>query len=476
MENFEFENKKKKKLRLGPLCLILCLICLVVGSIGGYFVRALFFQPALSQQSHVYDEIADIMENDFLDTTESDLTLEERMLTGMVGAIGDPHSSYLSTQQAQDLGTSINGSFQGIGITFIAVDGGALILDVYQNTPAQKAGLLSGDILTHVQGTSIAGYTSEKIKNIVQGESNTEVKLRLIRNGKVKEVTATRGSVETSVAYEIRSENQHKIGYIRLTTFGDSVASVIEDILKNMQSQGVDTLVIDLRDNGGGYLEAAKSLLDLFVPEGEVMFRVQPKKGDEMAYKATNHQKYTFKNHFLLVNSGSASASEVMTGALKEICGFIVVGTTTYGKGTAQTQRVLSENAVLKYTYAKWLTPNGSWVHGQGIEPDYEIKNKTLDDFHIVSVKDSYQYDQVDEHIAYMQEMLKELGYAVDRTDGYFSLQTEKALKNFEKTYGLTQDGIYDQNDATLLLSALSYHIYHEIEDVQYQKIIELLK
>lgn len=476
MDNFEFENKKKKKLKKGPLCLLLCILCLVIGSFGGYFIHDWFLTPSVSANQTIFDVVTNIIENDFLDTTESDVSLEERMLTGMITAIGDPHSAYLTTQEAQDLGTTINGAFEGIGITFSAVDAGALVLDVYQGTPAQNAGIQAGDILTHIQGTSIAGYTSDKIKSIVQGESGSEVTIQLLRNGKSMEVTATRGSVDISVAYEIREEDNQKVGYLRITTFGENIATLVESALKDMQSQNVETLVIDLRGNGGGYLDAAQSLLDLFIPEGETMFRVQPYQEDEVLYKATNHQKYQFENGFILVDGDSASASEVITAALKEVCDYQIVGTTTYGKGTVQTQAVISNNAVLKYTYAKWLTPQGNWVHGVGIEPDYEVTRLTLDDFHIASVEESYAYDQVDSHIAYMQEMLEELGYAVDRTDGYFSSQTKTALMAFEKDYGLTVDGIYEQNDATILLNVLAYHIYQEVEDTQYQKILELIQ
>lgn len=476
MDNFEFENRKRKKLKRGPICVLLSVICLIVGSCGGYFFHDFFQSATTTEVSNIYSQVAEIVESDFLDTTDSDTSLQERMLYGMIGALGDPHSSYMNIEQAQDLGTTINGSFKGIGITFSTVDAGALVLDVYQNTPAQKAGLLAGDVLTHVQGTSIAGYASDKIKSIVQGESGTDVKLRLIRNGKSMDFTVTRGSVETSVAYEIRHDNQNNIGYLRITTFGSTIASVIENALKDFQLQGVDTLVIDLRGNGGGYLDAAKGVLDLFVPQGEIMFRVQPYQGKEIEYKANHRQKYEFKNGFILVDGESASASEVITGALKEVCGYKVIGTKTYGKGTVQTQKSLTETAVLKYTYAKWLTPKGQWVHGEGIIPDYEVNQTTIYDFHIVKMETSYQYDQVDNHIAYMQEMLKELGYSVDRTDGYFSLKTQNALKTFEQKYGLKVDGIYDKNDATILLSALGYHIYQELEDNQYQKIIELIK
>lgn len=131
---------------------------------------------------------------------------------------------------------------------------------------------------------------------------------------------------------------------------------------------------------------------------------------------------------------------------------------------------------MLKYTNAKWLTPKGDWVNGKGIKPDYEVKMKSIGDFHVGEMKKSYHFDQVDDNVLFMQEKLKELGYPVDREDGYFSQKTKTALEAFEKDYHLKVDGIYDKNDSMILLSALSYHIYQKTIDQGYQKVEELIK
>lgn len=475
MDNFDFENKKKRRLKKEPIYIGLCVICLIIGACGGYFFKDIQSNNTEDKNS-LYSEIAEIMENDFLDTTDSDMSLQERMINGMVLGAGDIHSSYLSESESQELGTTINGSFVGIGVTFTMLDNCAIILDVYQGTPAAQAGLLKGDMITHVEGTSVKGYTSDKLKDTIRGESGSQVTLRILRKGQSKDIVCTRGAVETSVAHEIRNDGTQKIGYLRITTFGSETADFIEDALKDFQSQNIENIVIDLRDNGGGYLIAAENILDLFIPSGEIMYRVENRQGEEKLYKASNRTKYTFKHGFLLVNDQSASASEVMTGALKEQLGYTVIGKTTYGKGTVQTQKIFSDSSVLKYTHAKWLTPKGTWVHQKGIEPDYDVDLTTLDDFQIGIIEKAYQYDQVDNQISSMQKMLKTLGFQIDREDGYFSKSTESALKDFEKTYGLKVNGIYEQNDATILLNVLAYHIYYEMDDTQYLKVLELLK
>ena len=476
MDNFNFENKKKKKLRKEPIYIAICILCLAVGGIGGYFYRDKDVSNITTSQDSVYSQIAQVIENSFFDTTETDYTLKQRMIGGMIAGLGDIHTTYLSSQQSQELKTSIDGSFVGIGITFTTVHAGGLILDVYKGTPAQEAGLLEGDLITRVEGTSVAGYTSDKIKSAVQGEKGTEVALTVLRNGKSMEMKVKRNSVETSAYYEIRQSGNKKIGYLCLTTFGEDTDSIVESALKEFTSQKIENIVIDLRGNGGGYLEAAKSILDMFLPEGEIMVQVEAKNGDKEIYKAKKGQKYSFEHGYILVDGNSASASEVMTGALKDILNYQVIGEKTYGKGTVQSQKTLSDSSVLKYTSARWLTPKGTWVNGEGITPDYEVKMTTIRDFHVGEMKKSYKYDQVDDNIKYMQEMLKELGYQVDRQDGYFSKATQNALKTFEKTFGLKEDGIYDENDATILLSALSYHVNQDIEDKVYQKVEELVK
>lgn len=476
MDNFEFETKKKKKLRREPLYIVLCILCLVIGGAGGYFYRGVQDKSGQKTSQSLYDQIYKTIESDFLDTTESEKSIQDRMLYGMVAALGDPYTSYMSVQESQTLTDSINGSVQGIGITFSTISAGGVVLAVYKGTPAEKAGLLRGDVITHVQGTSVAGYTSDKIKSAVSGESGSSVALKVLRNGKSIDLTAQRASVETSVSYEVRTSGQNKIGYLQVTTFGESTATYIEEALKSFQKENVQTLVIDLRDNGGGYLNAAQDILDLFIEKDKVLVSTQNVSGKEESFRSTDRPKYHFENGFVLCNGETASASEVMIGALKEYLGYKLVGSQTFGKGIVQTQLTLSDSSVLKYTNAKWLTPNGHNINGEGFEVDYKVKTTSLNDFHIGEFKGPYHYDQVDDNIKYMQEMLKELGYKIDRTDGYFSKSTEDAFKTFEKKYGLDVNGIYDKNDATIVLSALLYHIYQELEDVDYQKVTELIK
>lgn len=479
MDNFEFEfeNKKKKRLKREPLYILACILCLVIGAGGGYFYSKITDTSRKNEKVDISTQIESIINDSFVDVTGLETTLNERMLTGMVAGLGDPYSSYLSQKQALELVDSINGNFVGIGVSFVTVSSAAIVLECFDDTPAKQAGIMAGDFITHVNGTSVTGYSSDKIKSVIQGAENTKVTLKILRNGKEKTVDVIRKNVETSASYEVRTSDNKKIGYLRINSFGEQTSGVVENAFKEFKTQGVENLVIDLRGNGGGFLDAAKSILDLLIEKDKTIFTVQYKTGKkDIVYKATDREKYSFKNGYILVNEDSASASEVTTAGLKDILDYKVIGTKTYGKGIVQTQKILTDSSVLKYTEAKWLTPKGECIHEKGIEPDYKVEDNSLDEFLYEELKQSYKYNQVDNNIKMMQERLKELGYNVDRTDGYFSKQTENALKEFEKKYALKVDGLYEQNDNLVLLNALTYHIYQELDDNVYLKVTELMK
>ncbi|MCD7808871.1 MAG: S41 family peptidase [Erysipelotrichaceae bacterium] len=468
------ENKKKRRVKKDIIYIIACVLCLVIGLLGGYFIHG--NTSSDTNDATIYDEVVSYIEELYLDTTDSETEISERILSGMVSALGDPFSSYMTSEETEALNTSIDGSVEGIGVSYTTVDAGALIMHVYQDGPASNAGLLDGDIITHVEGTSIAGYSSDKIKNVIQGSSGTNVTLKVLRNGESKEFTLTRESVETSVYGEVRRLSSQSVGYLQITTFGSTSAELIEVYLQEFVEANVNAIIIDLRGNGGGYLNAVMDILDLFIDEGETLFSIADVNNNTSVYQASDREKYHFDKGYILVDSSTASASEVMSAGLKENLNYQLVGETTYGKGIVQTQITLSDGSTLKLTTQKWLTPDGNWIQGEGLIPDVEVNDITLSDFKIPDMSDSYQYDDVDDNISYMQLMLKQLGYDIDRTDGYFSKDTETVYKQFENDYNLEVDGVFDEDDNAILLSALTYQIYQLETDYSYEKVGELLK
>lgn len=475
MEEFEFEHKKKKRLKKGPIFVFLCILCLVIGGLGGYYFASQ--QNSQNNDNNVYDQMAQMIEYYFLDTTDSKYSIEERMLSGMVAALGDKYTSYMTSDQTQELTSSINGSFEGIGVSFVAIKSGGLVLEAFEGSPAKNVGIKAGDIITHVQGTAIAGYDADKIKGMITGEKGTSVSIQVLRDGQKKDFQLQRGSVESSVGYEIKKEGNQSFGYLRITTFGSTTADLVEEALQVFEKANLKSICIDLRGNGGGYTDAARGILDLLLPEGEIMFQEQYNDNQIKKYKATDTKKYQFKNGYILTDHDTASASEIMTSALKEVLGYKTIGETTYGKGVVQSTIPLSQSSTLKITSAKWLTSKGNWIHEKGITPDYEVKSLALSDYPVYkSIEHNYQYDDVADEIKAMQKTLKLLGYSVDRIDGYFSQKTKTALEAFEKKYNLKVNGIYEKEDATILTSALTYYLYQKAIDQPYQKVVELIK
>ena len=474
MEDFEYERKRKKRIKKGSLAVIIvCVLCLTVGLVGG-FLFARLNPHTLVLADTIYDELYHKITTNILDTTNSELPITERMLEGMVEGIGDIHSSYLTSDDANQFASSIDGSFVGIGVSFSAIKYGGLVLEVFEGSPASAAGLLAGDIITHVEGTSIEGYSSDKVKSVILGEKGTEVSIKVLRDGQYHDYKIKRGSVESSAAHTIRDHEGKKVGYLRLTTFGSTTDHLVETALKDFKANHVENICIDLRGNGGGYLTSVVNLLDFFIPKDQLMFSVTYQNQAPVEYKGSNTTKYTFEKGFVLVDEGSASSSEVMTSALSEVLGYRVIGQTTYGKGTVQTQYSLSNGSTLKLTVGKWTTSQGVWINDKGITPDYMTESESSS-FTIDKMETTYAYDQVDDTIKNMQKMLKKVGYNVDREDGYFSLKTKTALQSFEKKYGLEVNGIYEKKDAIILLSVVAYDIYQESKDLEYEKVLELI-
>ncbi len=474
MEEFEYERKMKKRVKKSSIAVIIvCVLCLVCGLAGG-FLFARLNPHTLVLADTIYDELYHKIKTNLLDTTGSELPLDERLLEGMVDGIGDIHSTYLTSEDVDDFTSSINGSFVGIGVSFTSIQYGGLVLEVFEGSPAAKAGLLSGDIITHIEGTSIEGYSSEKVKTAILGEKGTPVNVRVLRDGKYHDYKIQRDSVESSAAHTINEHDGKKVGYIRLTTFGNTTDQLVEEALKDFKDNNVENICIDLRGNGGGYLTSVVNLLDLFIPKDQLMFTVTYQGDTPIEYKASGREKYTFEKGFILVDEGSASSSEVMTSALSEVLGYRVIGQTTYGKGTVQSQYSLTNGSTLKLTVGKWTTSKGVWINEKGITPDYVIESQSSS-FVIDKIEESYGYDQVDTIIANMQKMLKKVGYDVDREDGYFSLKTQSVLKTFEKDYGLDVNGIYERKDAIILLSVVAYDLYQESEDLEYLKVLDLI-
>lgn len=302
--------------------------------------------------------------------------LYEAALKGMFQYL-DEYSNYYNKSETDDFYNELSGRFVGIGVQLEEKDGYPRIAEVIPGSPAEKVKLKPGDLILQVDGADVKKLQWKEITKRIRGEENTPVKLIFLREGMKYQATPIRKVITVeSVELKVLPGD---VGLIRLKEFTLTSANKFKDALNELDQKGITKLVVDLRDNPGGVLSAAVSIARNFVPKGKIV-SIRTVNGVEKVYEST-----TEKNKYrlvLLVNGNSASASEILAGAVKDRKSGILVGEKTFGKGIVQKIYPLSDGTMFKYTYAEYLTPSGVSIHKKGIEPDYKVENseKTEED------------------------------------------------------------------------------------------------
>lgn len=301
-----------------------------------------------------------------------DETLITGAAKGMVEALGDDYSEYYTKQEYNDLLDTVSGEYYGIGV-IIGIDKdtkNVVIAKVFSDSPAEKAGLKQGDIFLKVNDTDVTGVTTEKLASLVKGEQGTTVTVVIDRDGTEKTITVTRDKIEVDTIASKMLDN--KIGYIIISQFGSNTADEFSSALDTLVKDGAKGVVIDLRDNPGGLLDQVKSVADKLLPKGTIVYTLD-KSGNKTEY--TSAASYVDIPIVVLVNGNSASASEILAGAVQDYGRGKIVGTTTFGKGIVQTMLpiITKSGAGLKLTTSTYYTPNGRSIHEKGIEPDVVV-------------------------------------------------------------------------------------------------------
>ena len=314
--------------------------------------------------------------NDIANSYYQDIDKEELLssgINGMIKYLGDPYAGYLTEDDAKDFSEDVDGSYSGIGAEIKLKDDQILIGKVFDDSPAQKVGILTDDVLLEVNGESVKGKSLNAISSIVKGETGTEVNIKVLRDKQEYEFTIKRGTVDTiSVTSELIEKESKKIGYLHISIFAANTFKQFEKELLKLEEEKIDSLIIDVRGNSGGYLTTVSDIISIFIQKGLPIYQLKTKEKIEIVYdKTKDERKYPI---IVLADSASASASELLVGALKETYGAQIVGTKTFGKGKVQKVYSLSNGSMVKYTYQEWLTPRGNYIDGKGITPDEEIK------------------------------------------------------------------------------------------------------
>ena len=335
--------------------------------------------PLPLSELRTFSEVFASIKNHYVEPVD-DKELLENAIRGMLSGL-DPHSSYLDEKDFTDLKVGTSGEFGGLGIEVGMEDGFVKVIAPIDDTPAQRAGIEAGDLVIRLDDTPVKGLTLKDAVDIMRGEPGTSILLTIVREGSGKplKIEITRDIIKvTSVKNKLLNDHY---AYVRITQFQSNTGENLEDAISELKKESNDSLkglVLDLRNNPGGVLQASVSVSDAFLEEGRIVYTEGRAKNSEISFNATAGDLIDGLPMVVLINVGSASASEIVSGALQDHKRAIIMGTRSFGKGSVQTVMPLNDGNALKLTTARYYTPSGRSIQAEGIEPDIILDNIKL--------------------------------------------------------------------------------------------------
>ena len=303
-------------------------------------------------------------------------------IKGMVASVGDPYTFFLTPEENKDAKDDLGGKFTGIGAQLGLKDNQIIIIAPLKDSPALKAGIKAGDIIKKVDGESTEGWTLIQAVSKIRGEAGSKVKLTITRDETDKKFEIVREEIKVaSIEYKKETpidckDNCKEVGYIKINQFGENTNYEWDKAIDFILENNLKGLIIDVRDNPGGFLESSVYIASEFLQKGKLVVKQESTQGLNKDYKSTRNGNLQNEKIVILINEGSASASEILAGALRDYKVATLVGTKTFGKGSVQEALDLKKGAGLHVTVAKWILPNGEWINGKGINPNVAIKNE----------------------------------------------------------------------------------------------------
>ena len=380
-KSFKFVSKKNQYNFMEVVAIM------IITTIFGMFLGGILMYRKGSLNMGIKKEL-----NEFLDTYTEILNeyyeeipeneLLEAGVKGMIGYLGDPYSVYMDKDTSIAFNEKINGEYVGIGTEIIQYSDGKIEFnDVYEDGPAYEAGIRNKDILIKVDDVDISDKTLTEVSSLVKGKAGTKVKITVLRDDEEKTFEVKRKSIDiTSVTSDIIEYKNSKVGVLTISLFAANTDLQFEKELKELEKKKIDSLIIDVRGNNGGYLNVVSDILSHFIKKGEMLYQLKTKDKIEKIYDKTE-DKRNYKVA-VLVNGGSASASELLASCMKDTYKAYTVGTVTYGKSKVQKTQDLSNGATIKFTFQEWLMPSGESVGGKGMEPEYVVPYEASDTEH----------------------------------------------------------------------------------------------
>ncbi len=415
----------------------------------------------------------------FYEGEDDDQSLIDGAISGMINALEDPHSSYFTQQDYETFVEHLEETYSGIGCEVTSVNGYTIIVSPFPDAPADIAGIMANDIVIEVDGENVVGLPVAEVTAKIKGEKGSIVTLGIQRNEgeELIQIEVKRDEINQETVYpEMMVVDDQNIGYIQVTTFGEATADDFEAAIKELEKDEMTALVVDLRNNSGGYLQSVIQMVDYLLPKDKVITTIANRDNEGQRYVTSGDGKdYEIVT---LINEGSASASEIFAAAMKESGGYDVVGKTSYGKGTVQVTLPIDNHSSLKLTTQVWRTPDDNWINETGVAPTTEVSEPDFYSFYQVYLKDGNELkpDMVDATIANAQNILTTLGYDTSRQDGYFDDTTKKAVENFQADNDLEVNGTIDNQTATALTLAIRTRVKDKTYDTQLKEALEIAK
>ncbi len=382
-ENLEYETQekepKKKKSWFRRLLKILLVVVLLV--VAFFIGRVSYVYSALSGSglNSIEDKlevIQTLVDQAFLYDVDKD-TLATEVYRGYMKGLQDDYAAYYTKEEYDQMMEEDSGEYYGIGVTLYtdSETNYPCAAEVFKDNPAYNAGIKNGDLFVTIDGENTANMTLQEFVSLVKSSDSETVDFTILRGNETLDITVTKTKIQVAtVEWEMKDDN---IGYISVSQFIETTPDDFYEALTSLQEEGMKKLIIDLRDNGGGLVTSCQAMLSNFVEDGELLVYTEDKNGSRYEYKSESDDNPISVPMVILVNENTASASEIMTGCLKDYELATVVGETTYGKGIVQSIIPLSDGSAVKFTISKYYTPKGNDIHKKGITPDEEV---VLDD------------------------------------------------------------------------------------------------
>mgnify|MGYP000012487116 FL=1 len=359
-----------------PEMVIIMIIAILFGFLIGNVVS---FTKKETTNSSVPSELKEFVDtyNDIVNNYYDKVNKEELIdagIKGMINYLDDPYATYFDGTSSTNFNQTLEGNYEGVGIEVTLDNSKVKITKVFADTPAKKAGIKVGDYITKVNGESVEGKSLSDVVSLIKTAKNKEVEITITRDNQEKTMKVTRTTVDMPyTSSKVYEENGKKIGYLKIEMFSNNITKQVKKELESLKKKNIDKLVIDVRDNPGGYLTQVTEILSLFMTKKDVIYQLQTKNNKEKVYGTSSKATYSYPV-VVLINENSASASEILASAFKETYNAEIVGVNSYGKGTVQKTGDLNNGDTIKYTVQKWLTPKGNWINEKGVTPTKEVK------------------------------------------------------------------------------------------------------